>query len=115
MVGQGVGGAVSAGILYSGAILFGGIGLVVLDDNKTAVDFGFMPIALDQVDEVHHAAVKIYNSELAELNAIRKTIQSEVSESDSSEKATELWEMYSGFLSVETKMIAEGQAAAVLK
>lgn len=90
------------------------LGLVILDD-KTVVDLEYQPI--DLLDTQAHSnfsldEIQMYNAELAELNAIRKTIQEEVSEQGQSiEKAKALWDDYSQALHPSTIKVAEKKAA----
>lgn len=93
--------------IYLGAIA-GGIGLVILDDN-TVVDMEFNQVTKELAPDFSEYDIAIYNSELEELNAIRKTIQAEVGENDTMEKAKDLWLDYSQVLSPETVAIAQDQ------
>lgn len=90
------------------------IGLVILDDN-TVVDLEYQPI--DLLDTQAHDnfsldEIQMYNAELEELNAIRKTIQSEVNaEGKDLVEAKTLWEDYSQALHPSTIKVAEKKAA----
>lgn len=96
-------------VAYLG-IVVGGIGLLVLDDN-TVADVEFMPIVKSKTPKFTDYDIKIYNSELEELNAVRKTIQAEVSENTPVSEVTKLWNEYKEVLRPETIAIAEAVAA----
>ena len=90
------------------------IGLVILDDN-TVVDLEYQPIDLLNTEAHSNFSleeIQMYNAELEELNAVRKTIQSEVSaEGKDLEQAKTLWENYSQALHPSTIKVAEKNAA----
>lgn len=98
------------GATYGLAI--GGIGLIILDDN-TVVDLEYQMIDENSADFSKYSQLEIntYNSELEELNAIRKTIQAEVpADSKDFDQAASLWKEYSQMLSPATVMIAQDKA-----
>lgn len=90
------------------------VGLVLLDDN-TVVDLEYQPI--DLLDTQAHSnfsleEIQMYNAELEELNAVRKTIQSEVSDEGTTlDNAKALWDDYSQALHPSTIKVAEKKAA----
>jgi hypothetical protein len=98
--------------IYYGVIL-GGVGLIVLDD-QTVADIEFMPLTAERAPQFDQGQLNIYNAELAELNAIRKTIQAETADSEALEDAAKLWNQYKAYLSPETVEIAEFQARQFL-
>lgn len=101
-------------MVYGPAIA--GVGLIILDDN-TVVDLEFQAINDQSEDFADYSTLEIetYNAELEELNAIRKTIQLEVSdESKTIDDAAKLWENYSEVLSPATIKIAERKAATFI-
>jgi hypothetical protein len=89
-------------------VTFGGISLLVLDD-KTVADMEFSEMNLDNknfsIDEI-----QMYNAELEELNAIRKTMQEEIADKGTLEQANNLWEEYKEMLHPSTVKIAENMA-----
>ena len=90
------------------------LGLIVLDDN-TVVDLEYQPI--DLLDTKAHSdfsleTIQMYNAEVEELNAIRKTVQNElVEKSNDPEAAKKLWDDYSQSLHPFTVQVAEKKAA----
>lgn len=96
-------------IAYLG-ILVGGLGLLILDDN-TIADIEFMPVIESKTDEFNDYDIAVYNSELEELNAVRKTIQAETSDDATFEDVNKLWVEYRDVLSPETVAIAEAISA----
>jgi hypothetical protein len=91
----------------------GALGLIILDD-KTVADMEFM--ALPIINGARDAEkIEIYNSELSELNAVRKTIQFEIQNSEDQELPRRLWEEYRLNLSPETVEVAEEQAANFMR
>ena len=90
------------------------LGLIILDDN-TVVDLEYQPI--DLLDTEAHSnfsldEIQMYNAELEELNAVRKTIQEEVSAQGTDlEQAKALWDEYSQALHPSTIKVAEKKAA----
>lgn len=102
-------------MVYGGALA--GIGLIVLDDNSIA-DIEFQSLDLNNKAEFEGFSVEqaaIYNAELSLLNAIRKTIMSEVEETENTADAEELWLDYASNLSPETFEIAKHKAAQFLR
>ena len=98
------------GATYGVAI--GGLGLIILDDN-TVVDLEYQKIDESSADfsKYSQLEIDIYNAELEELNAIRKTIQLEVpADNKNFDQAASLWKEYSQVLSPETVMIAQDKA-----
>jgi hypothetical protein len=110
-----VGAAIAAGVYLGYGIILGGIGLIILDDKQTVADVEFAKLAGTNAAGMDAYAVAVYNSELEELNAVRKTIQAELDPENSMEKARDLWNQYSGYLSPETKALAEAQATHFMK
>lgn len=110
-----LGQAIAAAAYLGYGIIFGGLGLIILDDKQTVADIEFTKLTDATAKGYDAYSVGVYNSELEELNAIRKTIQAEVGADDGVEKARDLWIQYSGYLSPETKAIAEAQAANFMK
>lgn len=105
----------SAILFIYGTMFFGALGLVVLDDN-TVADMNFIPIDPARVDQAKGLTleeIQVYNSELEELNAIRKTIQAEMNEESKVSEATELWNAYKVYLSPETAKVAEIKAMEI--
>ncbi len=86
-------------------VTFGAVSLVVLDD-KTVADMEFSEMKLDNknfaLDEI-----QMYNAELEELNAIRKTMQEELGEKGTLVEARKLWSEYKEMLHPATSKIAE--------
>ncbi len=94
-------------VLYAlGVYVFGGLGLIILDDDKLA-DIEFQKVKGDELnDKFDSEAIAIYNDEIEQLNAIRKTMQSELTDDSSLEESKNLWSQYSSYLSPETIEIA---------
>jgi hypothetical protein len=102
-------------MVYGGALA--GIGLIVLDDN-TLADIEFQSLNLKKTSEFEGFSVEeaeTYNEELPLLNAIRKTIASEVEDTENTEDAEALWLEYSENLSPATFEIAKFKASQFLK
>lgn len=102
-------------MVYAG--LLTGVGLIVLDDNSLA-DIEFQSLDLNKTAEFEGFSVEeaaTYNEELPLLNAIRKTIASEVDESEDTADAEALWLDYSHNLSPATFEIAKFKASQFLK
>lgn len=101
----------SAILFVYGTVFFGAVGLIVLDDN-TVADMQFIPIEpnTDQAKGLTRAEIEIYNAELDELNAIRKSIQAEMNEDSKVQDANDLWNSYKEYLSPETAKVAEIKA-----
>jgi hypothetical protein len=93
-------------ILGVGFWAIGGVALIVLDDN-TVADIEFRPVTKKEAGKFGEEARSVYNNELDELNAIRKTIQAEIPENASVKDVNQLWNTYAQSLSPETKAIAE--------
>jgi hypothetical protein len=106
-----LGTAIAAAAITGYGIIIAGIGLVILDDKETVADFEFVKLSQKEAPQFDAADIATYNSELAELNAIRKTMQVEIKADQTVEDAKKLWLNYSQYLSPETKEIAEAQAA----
>lgn len=105
----------SAVLFVTGTMFFGALGLITLD-GETIADVEFMPIKkTTQSDGLTMDEVRMYNSELDELNAIRKSVQTELAEDDSSEDAKELWNAYKGQLHPYTVKVAELKALELAK
>lgn len=110
--GASAGTVISGAIFYAGGLAFGALGLIILDDNELA-DIEFTRIDLDNSDQYigfSKEEVEIYNAELGLLNTIRQTIVSEVSTSDNTDEAEQLWMEYSENLSEATFEIAKAKA-----
>lgn len=95
------------GLAYGGIIL--GLGLIVLDDN-TVADMEFVSVNAEELPEFTPETIAVYNSELEELNSIRKTMLAELSEDHDVEASKKLWNEYKSYLSPETVEVAEHQA-----
>lgn len=106
-----LGSALLAIALTGGGLIVGGIGLIVLDDKQTVADVEFVKLTKALAPQFSDVDIAIYNSELDDLNAIRKTIQAEIKDAHSVKDANSLWLNYSQYLSAETKAMAEAQAA----
>jgi len=101
--------------VYGSAIT--GLGLIILDDNELA-DIEFRKIELQNTEDYLGFSAKdvaIYNSEIELLNAVRQTIVSEVSESESTEDAEALWLEYADVLNPVTFEIAKAKAKAFVE
>lgn len=99
-------------ILTLSSILSAGLGLIVLDD-KTVIDLEFHQIDLLDTkarEKFSLAEIQMYNAELEELNAIRKTIQEEVGSSGTLKKANKLWNEYKEMLHPSTSKVAQAMA-----
>ncbi len=110
--GSSIGSVLGGAILMVYGIALGGVGLLVLDD-ETAADLEFKTIDLNSPEKYNGFEaidVAIYNSEVEELNAVRKTIASEVNDEENTDDAEALWLEYSYALSPETVAIAEAKA-----
>jgi hypothetical protein len=101
-------------ILGVGFWAIGGVALIVLDDN-TVADIEFRPVTKKEAGKFGEEARSVYNNELDELNAIRKTIQAEIPENASVKDVNQLWNTYAQSLSPETKAIAEHLAGKLAK
>ncbi len=102
---------VGAGLAYWGLIL-GGIGIIILDENKVAdIEFRSIDVARPQ-DYVgfSRSDVEIYNSEVELLNAVRQRIMKEVGEEGDTADAERLWMKYEHYMSPETFAIAKAKA-----
>ena len=97
-------------VSYGAAIA--GIGLIILDDNTVAdLEYQLIDEKSSDYSKYTQSQIDTYNSELEELNAIRKTIQAEVTGDDNDfEPAANLWKEYSQMLSADTVMIAQDKA-----
>jgi hypothetical protein len=107
-----LGGAI---ILAVGTAFVAAVGLIILDD-KTVADMNFVEISdKNNIGEFSDEAMNTYNEELAQLNAIRKTIQNEMNEKSTVEEARNKWNDYKGYLSQSTVEIAEFMAKNLTK
>lgn len=108
--------AATAYIAFTGMILgpvVSTIGLIILDD-KNVNTIEFKPIDLDSTYSLKE--IEIYNSEIDELNAIKSTIEDEISQYEwNDHEANKLWLDYSEVLSPETVKIAQDKALRFLK
>ncbi len=115
--------AADLGAVLGGAILTGygaiiaGVGLVILDEKQIA-DIEFQPIDVGR-SELYQGfsrqQVETYNSELAQLNSIRQTMIAESNELGDTADAETLWKNYSQYLSKDTVLIAQKNAARFLE
>lgn len=102
-------------LLLFGTAFVAAVGLIVLDD-KTVADMDFVRLNnKNNISDFDHYTVEVYNSEINELNAIRKTIQSELSEKSTVEESRDKWNEYKEFLSLETIEVAEFMAQNLAK
>lgn len=89
-------------------------GLIILDD-KTVVDLEYQPIDYlntEDQDRFSIDEIEMYNAELEELNAIRKTIQQETQDYElTTEQTVDLWNEYSQNLHPSTIKVAEVKAS----
>lgn len=96
-------------------IATGGLGLIVLDDN-TLLDIEFKELDNNQNElAVTKSEIEIYNSELALLNMIRKTIISETNNDESTDDAEKRWLEYSEYLHPATFKVAQQISLNFLK
>lgn len=102
----------SALLLTMGTAFVGAVGLIVLDD-KTVVDIQYRPIDYLNTEMAENFSldeIQMYNAELVELNAIRKTIQAEMTDKNTVKDANRLWNSYKDVLHPATIKIAELKA-----
>lgn len=100
-----------------GFVVFGALGIILLDDN-TVLEMSYSPIDVNQPELYRGLSleeVEVYNSEVEELNAIKKTIQAEITDESSVDDLNALWNSYKNFLSPETVKVAEYKATQVLE
>jgi len=105
----------SAVLFTMGTAFVGALGLIILDD-KTVVDIEFQPIDYLDTETVAGLSldeIQMYNAEIDELNAVRKTIQSEMSDSSTVKDANKLWNSFKDILHPATVKIAEMKAAGL--
>ena len=103
----------SAIVFALGVVTFGGLSLIVLDD-KTIADLEFSQMDLDYRGYTSEE-IQMYNAELAQLNAIRQTIQDEISEKTTIKESKKLWAEYKLMLHPFTVKIAEDMATKFTK
>ncbi len=106
-----LGSAIAGAVFIAYGIVLGGIGVIILDDKVS--DIEFKKFDLDRPDLFGNFTleeIQIYNSEIEQLNAIRQTISAEVSETEDTKDAEDLWNHYAPSLHPTTFEIAKAQA-----
>lgn len=104
-----LGAGLGAAIIMVYGFMFAGVGLIILDDNTIAdIEFSYLDeLKASQLTNISKESIDIYNQEREMLNSIRKTMISEVVESEDTADAEALWADYKHYLSPATVEVAE--------
>jgi len=77
-------------------------GLVLLDEEQASVSFEAIDESSAKEMGITKREIRIYNSELDEINAVFQEVSNELDESSTIENSRQLWQDYSEYLSPET-------------
>lgn len=84
----------------------GALGLVILDESEGTIQFSELSKESGKDLGLSNSELTIYNSEVDQLNAIKDTIASQLSDEASSEEVASLWSEYKESVSPETLKVA---------
>jgi hypothetical protein len=90
------------------------VGLVILDEKNADLKFSQLPLEKSEILAVSPYDIAIYNTEVEELNVVKETIESRVSEKSSQADIDYLWSEYKDTLSPETLKVAAQVTIKVL-
>ena len=90
------------------------VGLVILDEKNADLKFSQLPLNKARVLAVSPEDIAIYNTEVEELNVVKETIESRVSDKSTEADIDYLWSEYKDTLSPETLKVAAQVTIKVL-
>jgi hypothetical protein len=90
------------------------VGLVILDEKNADLKFSQLPLKKARVLAVSPEDIAIYNTEVEELNVVKETIESRVSDKSTQADIDYLWSEYKDTLSPETLKVAAQVTIKVL-